>query len=171
LEDFLSLGKLDEGKVGTLSFEMNLCDTLQDTIDEMKGLLKNDQEITYHHHGEEVITSDKKLIKNIIINLISNAIKFSDEGAKIHVNSSVKDGIALVSVKDEGIGISEEDQEHLFTSFFRGKNVINIQGTGLGLHIVKRYLDLLNGEAFLKSEIGKGTTVTFTIPIKPESNE
>ena len=70
----------------------------------------------------------------------------------------------MISVADQGIGISEEDQEHLFSSFFRGKNAMNIQGTGLGLHIVDRYVKLLGGEVQLESELGKGTTITFSIP-------
>lgn len=165
LEDFLSLGKLDEGKVGAEFGEVNLYELLGDTIDEMKGLVKKNQNIEYGHTGVEMIESDKKLIKNILINLISNAIKFSDEGKTIHVNSSVKSDVAVISVRDEGIGISKEDQAHLFSSFFRGKNALNIQGTGLGLHIVKRYVDLLGGEVNLKSEIGNGTIITFTIPV------
>jgi PAS domain S-box-containing protein len=171
LEDFLSLGKLDEGKIGTQHHEMNLREVIQDTIDEMTALLKPGQKILYQHTGEDILISDKKLIKNISINLISNAIKFSDEGAAIHVISEINAGKALVKVKDEGIGISAEDQQHLFTSFFRGKNVINIQGTGLGLHIVKRYLDLLGGEAHLDSQLGHGTTIAFSIPVKYDSNE
>lgn len=166
LEDFLSLGKLDEGKVGAVFHELNLHELVQDTIDEMKGLVKKGQHIEYHHLGNEKAESDKKLIKNILINLISNAIKFSDEGTTVHVVSDVKDNTAAISVRDEGIGIAEEDQHHLFSSFFRGKNALNIQGTGLGLHIVKRYLDLLGGEVQLKSELGRGTTITFTIPVK-----
>jgi len=165
LDDFLSLGKLDEGKVGAEFVKLNLLELLTDTIDEMKGLAKKDQQIVYEHLGPEVIESDKKLIKNILINLISNAIKFSDEGNTIHVNSVVKEDVAAISVRDEGIGISKEDQAHLFSSFFRGKNALNIQGTGLGLHIVKRYLDLLDGEVNLKSELTKGTIITFTIPV------
>jgi PAS domain S-box-containing protein len=166
LEDFLSLGKLDEGKVGAHFQELNLHELIQDTIDEMRGLVKKDQQISYLHEGNEIIESDKKLIKNVLINLVSNAIKFSDEGGTIHVTSRVKNDKAVVSVRDEGIGISQEDQEHLFSSFFRGKNAINIQGTGLGLHIVKRYLDLLSGEINLESQLGQGTTITFTIPVK-----
>ena len=171
LEDFLSLGKLDEGKVGALFHSFNLHELLLDTIDEMKGLVKKDQQVRYHHTGEDMINSDKKLVKNILINLVTNAIKFSDEGRSIHVTSDVQDNRAVISVRDEGIGISPEDQGHLFSSFFRGKNAINIQGTGLGLHIVKRYLDLLGGTVSLKSEIGKGTTITFTIPVKHTTDE
>ena len=166
LEDFLSLGKLDEGKVGTAFHEFNLHELVEDTIEEMKGLAKKDQQIIYQYSGNEIIESDKKLVKNVLINLISNAIKFSEEATKIYVNSELKEHVAAISVRDEGIGILEEDREHLFSSFFRGKNAMNIQGTGLGLHIVKRYLDLLEGEVELESELGKGTIITFTIPVK-----
>jgi signal transduction histidine kinase len=166
LEDFLSLGKLDEGKVGTTAVEFNLPEFLQDTVDEMRGLLKNQQDIQYTHSGGDIVESDKKLIKNVMINLISNAIKFSEPSTTIFIKSNVSNGSAEISVKDQGIGIPEEDKSHLFSSFFRGKNVTNIQGTGLGLHIVKRYLDLLNGSVDIKSELGKGTEIVFKIPVK-----
>lgn len=165
LDDFLSLGKLDEGKVGAMFGELNLYEIINDTVDEMRGLVKKGQTIEYQHTGRQIIESDKKLIKNILINLISNAIKFSDEYKSIYVTSEVREETAVISVRDEGIGISPEDQAHLFTSFFRGKNALNIQGTGLGLHIVKRYLDLLGGEVTLKSAIERGTIITFTIPV------
>lgn len=166
LEDFLSLGKLDEGKVQAQLGQFDLKECINDTIDEMKGILKADQHILFSHEGETSVYTDKKLLKNITINLLSNAIKFSDEGAVIDLKSKVVDGkIAEIIVMDKGVGISEEDQDHLFTSFFRGKNVTNIQGTGLGLHIVKRYIDLLNGTVHLQSELNRGTTVTFVIPI------
>ena len=77
----------------------------------------------------------------------------------------MKNKSTQVSVTDQGIGISQEDQVHLFSSFFRGANATNIQGTGLGLHIVKRYADLLGGEVSLQSELNKGTTINFIIPI------
>ena len=170
LEDFLSLGKLDEGKVGTTLNEFNLKELIQDTADEMKGLLKEEQEISCDHGGELVVESDKKLIRNVMINLISNAIKFSGSEARIYIQSMVNGDNARISVRDEGIGISEEDREHLFSSFFRGKNAINIQGTGLGLHIVKRYLDLLNGTIEIKSELDKGTEISFSIPVKHSQN-
>ncbi len=70
----------------------------------------------------------------------------------------------VVSVKDQGIGISEEDQQHLFSSFYRGKNAINIQGTGLGLHIVKGYIELLQGTINLHSVLDEGTTITIDLP-------
>lgn len=165
LEDFLSLGKLDEGKVATNHTEFDLQELITETIEEIRGLLKEGQQADYLHSGSTIAYTDKKLLKNILINLLTNAIKFSDEGALIHIKSKITGGIAEVSVVDKGIGIGKDEQEHLFSSFFRAKNAMNIQGTGLGLHIVKRYLDLLNGNVHLQSELDKGTTITFQIPI------
>jgi PAS domain S-box-containing protein len=164
LEDFLSLGKLDEGKVESHINEFSLQECILDIIDEMKPFLKKGQRIEEAYNGNTLIHSDKKLIRNIIINLVSNAIKFSDETGSIKIRSSVIEGKALIEVEDEGIGIGLEDQQHLFDSFFRAGNATNIQGTGLGLHIVKRYSDLLGGSVSLKSNLDEGTTVTILIP-------
>ncbi len=145
LEDFLSMGKLDEGKIGTHFHEFDLEELIENTIEEMKGSLKKGQQISCNISGMFLITSDKNLLRNILFNLISNAIKFSDESKTIFLTATAEDSCIRISIADEGIGISEEDQEHLFSSFFRGKNVVNIQGTGLGLHIVKKYIELLDG--------------------------
>jgi PAS domain S-box-containing protein len=165
LEDFLSLGKLDEGKVAAIPTPFDIKDFIEETIDDVKGLLKNGQNINYRHDGPTIVNSDKKLLKNILLNLTSNAIKFSNENSDVNIYSKVEAGEAVVSVEDKGIGISQEDQQHLFSSFFRGKNAINIQGTGLGLHIVKRYLDLLGGDLQMKSVLNEGTTITINIPV------
>ena len=165
LEDFLSLGKLDEGKVVAHYGEFNLKEIIHDTTEEMRGLLKQGQEFVCQHTGTTTAYSDKNLLRNIMINLITNAIKFSEEGSPIMINSIADAGTAEISVKDKGIGIAPDDQEHLFSSFFRGKNAVNIQGTGLGLHIVKRYLDLLDGNVHLQSELNEGTKISCIIPI------
>jgi signal transduction histidine kinase len=77
---------------------------------------------------------------------------------------SNENGRLTITVKDEGIGIAKEDQEYLFDSFFRAKNAFNIQGTGLGLHIVKRYMNLLGGDIRLVSELNEGTSVIVSVP-------
>ena len=171
LEDFLSLGKLDEGKVQLAPSPFDLNQFIEETIEDVKGLLKPNQSIYYNHNGANTIQSDKKLLKNVLLNLISNAIKFSGENTTVNINSNVLDGTATITIADQGLGISEEDQQHLFSSFFRGANVINIQGTGLGLHIVKRYLELMNGSVALKSKIKEGTTFTITIPTNLKNHE
>jgi PAS domain S-box-containing protein len=166
LEDFLSLGKLEEGKIGIHYHEFSLEELIKDTLEEMNPTLKSGQQFIYKNSCQNLIISDKNLIRNILFNLVSNAIKFSEINSSILIRSKSKEGLTYVCVKDEGVGISDEDKEHLFSSFFRGKNVINIEGTGLGLHIVKRYVDLLGGSIHLESELDKGTTVSFSIPTK-----
>jgi PAS domain S-box-containing protein len=164
LEDFLSLGKLEEGKVGASVTAFDLQDLVNETIEEMKTGTEKTQLILYQHSGQRIMQSDKKLVKNILINLLSNAIKFSIDRKPVRISSTIEASGTMIVVTDEGIGISEEDQEHLFTSFFRGRNAVNIQGTGLGLHIVKRYLDLLAGSVELESQLGKGTTIKLHFP-------
>ncbi len=164
LEDFLSLGKLDEGKLFVDITIFDLDNLLQRLIEEMKVQLKKGQLLQYSFTGEKEFYSDNKLLRNIGINLISNAIKFSDENKIIEIDCRVENDRALLSIKDEGIGISEEDKKHLFTSFFRGKNAANIQGTGMGLHIVKRYVNLLKGSITLESDLQKGTTFKIILP-------
>ena len=93
----------------------------------------------------------------------SNAIKFSPEGSVIEVSSKVTNEETVVMVKDNGMGISKADQEHLFERFFRGTNVTNIQGTGLGLHIVGKYIEILDGNIEFASELEKGTTFIITL--------
>lgn len=170
LEDFLSLGKLDEGKVESHSCVFDLKEFIEETAEEVKGLLKPGQQVQHVHEGPLQVESDNKLLKNILFNLISNAIKFSDEGTVIGLSSDVTGDGFSIGVRDQGIGISEADQEHLFSSFFRAANATNIQGTGLGLHLVKRYTDLMQGTINLQSELNKGTLVTIFIPAPAGKN-
>ncbi len=169
LEDFLSLGKLEEGliKPNKSSFtDIEFIDEVRKIIDEMRHLCKKDQNILFTHKDGFPVFIDKQLFRNILLNLISNAIKFSPEESVIKVGCYLGKENITVSVEDDGIGISEEDQQHLFERFFRAKNATNIQGTGLGLHIVTKYLELMNGEIKMESELNKGTTFTIIIPSK-----
>jgi signal transduction histidine kinase len=167
LEDFLSLGKLDEGRIKAETSAFNVQEFLEDLIDEMKSTQKEGQLIDQHYSGGKEFVTDKRLLKNILINLLGNAIKFSAEGSVITLDIREQNDYLMLSVKDEGVGISEEDQRHLFSSFYRGKNAVNIEGTGLGLHIVKRYIDLLKGSIRLESSMNSGTTVFVRLPISP----
>jgi PAS domain S-box-containing protein len=167
LEDFLSLGKLDESRIKAETSVFNVREFLEEVIDEMKSTQKEGQLINQHYTGGKEFVTDKRLLKNILINLLGNAIKFSGEGSVITLDIREQNDFLMLSVKDEGLGISEEDQQHLFSSFFRGKNTLNIEGTGLGLHIVKRYVDLLKGSIQLESKLNSGTTVFVRLPILP----
>jgi PAS domain S-box-containing protein len=164
LEDFLSLGKLEEGKVSMKAETFELKEFLEDIAEEMNPIIKKGQKLQLDYSGEGSFATDKKLFRNILINLLSNAAKFSDEGSTIYMTAACRKDSLNLSIRDEGIGISEDDQLHMFTSFFRGKNAINIQGTGLGLHIVKRYVDLIYGNIRMESTLGKGTTIIIDLP-------
>lgn len=170
LNDFLSVSKLEEGKTTVQLDRFNLKELMEEIVEEMSPVLKENQEFTFSYSGESEVTQDKHIIKNSIINLVSNAIKYSEKG-KIGINSSCNGiGIQIV-VSDEGIGIPEQDQQFLFSRFFRAHNAGNIQGTGLGLNIVKRYIELLNGTISFESTPKKGTTFFIELPqLKNENN-
>lgn len=170
LEDFLSLGKLDEGKISADPHEFNLKEMINETLADVKVVLKPGQKFNLSFDGESVVNSDKKLLRNILINLLSNAAKFSEEDLPIEITVKSKPEQVSLMIKDHGIGISEKDQEDLFKIFYRASNVTNIQGTGLGLHIVKRYLDLMRGTVDLRSQLGKGTAITITFPNNSNAN-
>lgn len=165
LEDLLSLNKLEEGLIATRHDMINCSQFMNDFVADMKELLQPGQHIIYNHTGANEAFTDKNLCKNILLNLVSNAIKFSPQGSAIEININNKGSELVLSVKDHGIGISHEDQQHLFERFFRARNAQNIQGTGLGLHIVTKYLELLNGKIELQSAENEGTTFTVTIPL------
>jgi len=164
LEDFLSLGKLEAGRVNIEMAACGMNEFLEDLMEEMGLILKAGQVIQLKQNGPDEFITDKGLLKNIMLNILSNAIKFSPENSKIQMLVSNHEDNLLLSVEDHGIGISPEDQQHLFSSFFRGKNASNIQGTGLGLHIVRKYVDMLQGKITLRSELGKGTIINIELP-------
>ena len=158
LNDFLSLDKLEEGKVSTTRQEENIDTICTQIIEEIKALLKPGQVINYTHTGNRFFYLDKHLFGNVLLNLLSNAIKYSGEDTTITLKSSIINNQLLVEVKDQGIGIPKSEKHHMFERFFRAKNAVNIEGTGLGLNIVKKYLDLMGGTISFESEEGKGTS-------------
>ncbi|WPV00668.1 PAS domain-containing sensor histidine kinase [Mucilaginibacter sp. cycad4] len=163
LNDFLSLEKLEAGKVEPLFTEFNLVKFGEEITEEMQLVAKQNQNIIYQHTGTtSVFKLDSALLKNCIINLISNAIKYSGENTFIEFNTEVARNQLVVVVKDNGIGIPESDQKHLFEAFFRAHNTGNIPGTGLGLNIVARYVGLINGTVQFESKVNYGTSFTLT---------
>jgi PAS domain S-box-containing protein len=165
LNDFLSLDKLEQGKIEVVCSEFNFPEFAHEIVEEMEGVIKKEQQIKTEHKGEDIVFVDKQMLKNILNNLISNAIKYSPENSTIKVETQVKGENLKIIVADDGIGIPKEEQSHLFERFFRAKNAINIQGTGLGLNIIKNYVEMVNGKISFISEVDKGSTFTIEIPI------
>jgi PAS domain S-box-containing protein len=164
LNDFLSIGKLEEGKLNVYLVELDCCQLVEEVISEMQPICKPGQEFVYTHEGPCLLNTDKQIFRNVLINLFSNAIKFSPESSFVNVHSKWMDDEFVLSIKDCGIGISDEDQRHLFERFYRSKSVQHIQGTGLGLNIVARYMDLMNGRIECESQLNKGTSFFLHFP-------
>lgn len=165
LNDFLSLSKLEEGRIQVVPVHFQFNTFCKTVFEEVWPLLKAKQNLQHKTLPAEVeVFHDKQLLRNILFNLISNAIKYSPDGSTIQCRTQiVKDNIQI-EIQDQGMGIPEADQKHLFTRFFRASNAVNIQGTGLGLNIVRSYVDLLKGEISFNSVEGQGTTFYVQIP-------
>jgi PAS domain S-box-containing protein len=167
LEYFLSVEKLESGEVKLEYSPMDIENFTLDFVAEMRDTIDDKLQIQFTSnlvHKEMMM--DKKAYRTIIQNLISNAIKYSPEGGRIHIELQTNQQQLLLSISDEGLGIPEEDQRHLFERFYRASNASNIQGTGLGLNIIKKYIELLGGQISFKSTLGKGTSFYISIPIK-----
>lgn len=162
LNEFLSIGKIEDGKIVSHFLEFNIKELLTGICNEMQSLAKPGQQIIFTNKGAETVCLDPSLLRNAVLNLLSNAIKFSPEGGTIALTCTVTEAEINIIVKDSGIGISNDDQQHLFERFFRGTNATNIQGTGLGLHIVSKYIELMDGQISFKSELEKGTEFSIT---------
>lgn len=165
LGDFLSLEKLESGKVDVNLEALYLSSFATEAAEDFQIMCKPGQQIVCRHKGPVVPTRlDKQLLHNCLNNLLSNAIKYSDENTVIELQTIISPTASQLIVKDNGIGIPEADQAHLFEPFFRAHNTGAIQGTGLGLNIVARYTQLMNGQVTFESQKGKGTRFTLTFP-------
>ena len=170
LSDFLSISKMEEGKILPEYKLFDLFELADEVMNDMQITAKIGQKIIHTHEGSLEVYLDNKLIRNILINIISNAIKFTDENKSILLKTFVTKENALIEIEDHGIGISEEDQKHLFERFFRGGNALNINGTGLGLHIVGNFVDLLKGHITLSSKLNIGTIIKINFPLSKEQS-
>lgn len=166
LNDFLSLGKLEEGKIAVNFEETDLDELIEELLSDAELLKKPGQQLALEYKASDILLmTDRKLLKHALINLISNAIKYSSPAGIIRISVSVSGSRVSVGVKDNGIGIPEAEQRHIFKRFFRARNAADIQGTGLGLNIAKKYIQLLNGDISFSSRMDEGTTFSVNLPL------
>ena len=169
LEEFLSVGRIEEGRVETQSTTFDLNTLLTEVLADVQSLRKPGQTIERQVACPDPFRLDSSLLRKILVNLLSNALKYSGDNSVVTVRASCHANQLTVSLLDQGVGISSADQAHLFERFFRARSVSTVPGTGLGLYIVARYLDLMGGTIALQSALGQGTTVTVTIPYENDS--
>jgi len=169
LEEFLSVGRIAEGRVEATAATLDVAALLAETVADVQGLLKTGQRIECQVECPMLIRLDASLLRKILVNLLSNALKYSGENSLVRVEANCRDNQLTLRVEDQGVGISREDQAHLFERFFRARNVSAVPGTGLGLYIIAKYLELMGGTIALHSELGVGTIATLTIPYENHS--
>ena len=166
LNDFLYVEQAEGGNVKANCTSFDLVKLSEEIAEEMQLLAKPNQNIVFRHFGhQKMVYLDHHLLKNCIINLMTNAVKYSGENTVIEFHTEINESQYLVCVRDNGIGIPEEEQKHLFEAFFRAHNTGSIPGTGLGLNIVARYVALMNGTIDFESALKGGTVFTLTFPI------
>lgn len=166
INDILTINRAETGKLEFNPKQIDLERICRNLIEEIRLTASNQQSITFVCKGEYFNAYlDEKLIRSIIANLLSNAIKYSPQGGNIDFTLECQESLASISIQDQGIGISQEDLKLLFEPFHRGKNVRNIPGTGLGLVVVKKCVDLHGGTITANSEIGVGTSFTVKLPL------
>jgi PAS domain S-box-containing protein len=170
MNDFLSIGSLEEGgRIKVAYSRVQINSFLKELVSDLHSLKKPGQQVSFSFSGEDVaLMTDRVILTNIIRNLVSNAVKYSPAEASIRVNCTVEANKLMISVEDEGIGIPENEQSEIFKRFYRAENAANIQGTGLGLNIVKKYLKLLDGTIEFVSKVNEGATFTVTLPVRLE---
>lgn len=167
IEDVLTIGKLEANNSFVNNEEFKLSAVLNDTIEllrmgELSGRNVQIEGLT----NEPTMLCDVRLVELIFRNILENAGKYSSTDTSIEIKVEFSENNVQLECKDHGIGIPEEEQKHIFESFKRATNTEGIKGTGLGLAIVKKSVDRLNGSIDLSSEMGVGTTISLTLPIK-----
>lgn len=166
LEDVIMAGRTELNKIPVVKSSINLKSLIDKIHEEVLHSTKNTHRIELIYASEnEIIQIDEKLLRNILINLLTNAIKFSPAKESVGFRIIEENGTLILEVSDKGIGISDEDMPKLFEAFQRGGNTASISGTGLGLSIVKKAVELLNGEIIIKSKLNEGTSIKVVLPL------
>jgi signal transduction histidine kinase len=151
---------------------MDLVRVCGSLVDETRSLDDGKHRISFVYPTEnKPVKMDEKLVRQVVSNLLSNAIKYSIDGLAVTVELKWQDEYAVIRVQDKGMGIPEKDQKMLYEPFLRGSNVSGVPGTGLGLTIVKKSIELMGGTIDLISEEGTGTTFTVKLPIDQADRE
>jgi len=171
MDDVLVISRADAGKIKYEPVRIKLETFMQEVIEDTSVLLGKNHKFNYNLKiPEQEISLDEKLFKIVLMNLISNAIKYSPEGGTVGLDITKNKNQVIFKITDEGIGIPIKDQKNLFEPFHRAENVGHIHGTGLGLTIVKKYVELHDGKIKIKSKPGEGTVFSISIPIIDNSS-
>lgn len=168
LENVLTVSRWEAGKMTVQPEPVDVDDWGRRLVERFRALGGQRHTFEWTYTGAlRTLLLDRKMLEHVFANLLSNAVKYSPDGGTVTFTGREEEECLVLRVTDEGIGIPEADQEHLFESFHRGANVENIKGTGLGLSIVKQFIEMYGGGITVESRVGQGTAVTVTLPKEP----
>ena len=169
INDILDLSKIEAGRMELEVTEFNLPVTIDNALTLVRERAAR-RSIALHTSVDErlgQIQGDERKIRQVLLNLLSNAIKFTPEGGRIEVGAKPVNGSIEVSVSDTGVGIAPEDQEAVFEEFRQvGTAEKKVEGTGLGLALSRKFIELHGGKIWVKSQVGAGSTLTFSVPVR-----
>lgn len=171
LQDFLSLQHLEEGQPPIQQEPLAISELMEFLRAETEVMRRNEQHLEISHKGNGQVYTDPFMVKTILLNLIVNAFKYSPEGATVSLASRLSSAAWDLEIHDQGIGIPKKDLSFLFTLFYRASNAGAVQGTGIGLHLVKRNVEALGGTIRVESQENKGTQFFIHLPFVNSSNE
>jgi len=171
LNDFLDFGRIENGKIPVHFTSFPLEDLLTEVLSELEHSVALDRNIQVSISAALIIYTDRHLLKNILLNLLSNALKFSEKDKPVEISCYQQGHSTRIIITDHGVGIASEDNKQVYNLFYRGNNVLHIAGTGLGLAIVSRYVDLIHAKLNFTSTIGEGTTFTLTLSDEKDSTD
>jgi two-component system, NtrC family, sensor kinase len=170
INDILDLSKIEAGRMELELTEFDLPQAIDNALTLVRERAGR-RGIALHQAVDErlgEIRGDERKVKQVLLNLLSNALKFTPEGGRIDVSARFQDGSAEISVTDTGVGIAPEDQEAVFEEFRQvGTAAKKVEGTGLGLALSRKFVELHGGRIWVQSEVGRGSTFTFTLPVRP----
>ncbi len=171
LDDFLFLENSESGRYQFRSSRFMICDLIRKIVSDAAALMKPGQKFDIIPCKNPVpVVQDRKVVDIILRNVLYNAIKYSPADSTIHVKIRINDNVHI-EIRDEGIGIPEEARQHIFDRFYRARNVLHIQGTGIGLNIVRRHLISMKGSIEVRSKENEGTTVLLSLPVMGDQTE
>ena len=174
INDILDLSKIEAGRMELEPTDFDLPSAIENTLTLVRERAQR-RGITLGRTVDErlgMIRADERKVKQVLLNLLSNALKFTPEGGRIDVRAAVRDGTVEISVTDTGVGIAPEDQDSVFEEFRQvGTAAKKVEGTGLGLAISRKFIELHGGRIWVESQVGKGSTFAFTLPLSIDEHD
>lgn len=174
VDDMLTVTRIESGKLEYVMEDLDLTKLARDVAEDVtKSAERKHVTLACFDDGPAIVTADGEKLRFVLDNLLSNAIKYTPENGTVEAKVAIESGVAILTIRDTGIGIPKEQQQNVFSKFFRAENAVRTvsDGTGLGLYVAKRIIEHHRGTIGFTSEVGAGTTFRVALPLAPKREE